>query len=489
MKKYLLIISSLIVLAVFAAGCRSGASLTSTPVPTVAGAPILAPQVPLLTLVRQPASFSNQFIEVTGQYEPLPSLVCGGEVHRSPASWLLTSGEIAIPVSGFASTLRRLADSGLSLTVQGRWQFWEGAVGCGRRAPLEQLWYLEATAIVSPNPLVREESGGQPIVVVPSPTAESEGGELPPSVPTATAPGDQNGQGTPIPPGTVPTPTGPLPTSTPTIQSVPTATASPTFGPGGVTITPSPTLSMTTTVTPTTTPGDDTATETATVEGAPDGTPQPSNQGVMNYDDLKKGELATGTTHSWGFTAAAGNVVIISAAAAQSLDVRLEVVSPTGSVLVTRNEAAAGRPETTGALTLAEAGDYLIIVSPVGTSSGHYAVALQDSGSMPRMVFRETINYGANRSGLLAQGEDHLWGFMGAANDTITVRATPGSGFDLVLYILGPDGVELIYVDDGEQNAEETLVGYQLPESGFYTIAVGELEFREASYTITLQRE
>jgi hypothetical protein len=108
---------------------------------------------------------------------------------------------------------------------------------------------------------------------------------------------------------------------------------------------------------------------------------------------------------------------------------------------------------------------------------------------MPRMVFRETINYGANRSGLLAQGEDHLWGFMGAANDTITVRATPGSGFDLVLYILGPDGIELIYVDDGEQNAEETLVGYQLPESGFYTIAVGELEFREASYTITLQRE
>ena len=154
------LIAALFALAVMLIACRDQAPATETPVPAppLDERPIRAEAVSLLTLVRNPGSFENGYIQLSGIYEPLPLLVCEADAHRSPATWALVEDDIEVLASGFDAELRELADPGLGLIVEGQWRQWEGPVGCGRRVPNQQIWYLDVANIVSPNPLVSADS-------------------------------------------------------------------------------------------------------------------------------------------------------------------------------------------------------------------------------------------------------------------------------------------------------------------------------------------
>ncbi|MCI0578927.1 MAG: pre-peptidase C-terminal domain-containing protein [Chloroflexi bacterium] len=463
-----------------------------TPAPTIAAPPFQAGAVPLTTLIRNPSTFEGTFIQLTGQYEPLPLLVCNEDQHRSPATWALTFGDVRVLAGGFDLELRSLAAEGLLLTVEGRWQFWRGPVGCGRRAPVEELWYLEASRILSPNPLVRPTEEGQVVAELPSPTATVAEGTGPaplpttgnggPTIPTPAPPAGA----TPTRPPTAATPTptiGPFPTlplpATPTPLFSPTPSATPTGGAGGPTPTESPSPTPDASASPNQTPA---------------GTPVPVDQGEIEVHEVSdapynypvKRNLAAGAAHRWTFSPISGQLTSASVSPVPELDVILQVLDSSDTVIATEDDRGAGLPEFIDELSLSGSGAYQLIVTAKGNSAGDYAVVVQTGEAEPFFVFQQNMNYGGNVSGNLPTVVDHLWHFQGTAGETVIITAT-SSDADLVLYVLGVEGgadSELEYAND--TSTGEEVITLTLPETGYYSIGVGEAEFEIASYAMSL---
>jgi hypothetical protein len=365
------IIGSLL-LATLIACQTDGPETDRTPASTIQSASLVPQEIPITTLLRNPVTFEGQTIWVTGQYRSLPLLVCGTTTHRSPATWTLVFGDVQTYVSGFDEALRPITDSGLSLTVEGRWQKWEGPVGCGRRAPIQEIWYLAASRIVSPNPLVRSEEGEEVVVVLPSPTADIEIEEEPTT--------DETGQGEPTEePEEDDSPTR---TPSPTFQSIPSPLPGPTNTPssspttdttGGGSGTPTPTI--TASVTPTATSGTaasgtgtptSTASVTATTAGTtPGATATPADQGIIGFGltGIEKQSLTANSPHSWQFTPPADEQITITAGSTNGLNINLDLVAPDGTVIVKANSAGAGKAETIVYTTPNPTGAYKIIVS------------------------------------------------------------------------------------------------------------------------------
>jgi hypothetical protein len=76
---------------------------------------------------------------------------------------------------------------------------------------------------------------------------------------------------------------------------------------------------------------------------------------------------------------------------------------------------------------------------------------------------------------------------LGTGGDVVTIRVTPGDNSDLFIYLYGPDGTILVdfHNETGEGEAEE-LLSFTLPDTGFYSILMGEYSFNAATYTISL---
>jgi hypothetical protein len=480
------------------AACQSQGPDGRTPAPTIQSPALVPQEVPMTTLLRNPASFKGQTIRVTGQYRSLPLLVCGETTHRSPATWTLVFGDVQVLAAGFDQALRPLAVTGLSLTVEGRWQQWQGPVGCGRRAPTEEIWYLAASRIVAPNPLVKGEDD-QTIVLVPSPTSDSQlPGELPtpdglpvitPTSANGTTEPDDGGETTP--PTLTPSPTfQTIPQPLPGATSTPTPRPTNTPGTGGdATNTPTltPAGTGTATTTPGGTPGTGTPTTATPVGTTPSATSVPSDQGTTTFDEIQKSALTAGTPHTWRFTVASGEVITITAGATTNLNISLDLLAPDGTAVGKANEGAAGRPETIVYTTTA-GGEYQIIVTGDGGTAGNYVMVLQNSDSEPWIVMRDTILYGAGGTGTAPAGFDHYWNFEGQAGDIITIIVTASNSGDLFLSLIGPDGSLLEEVDDTGQGSNETLASYTLPATGFYSIGIGEFDFLEVSYVMTLAK-
>jgi hypothetical protein len=101
-------------------------------------------------------------------------------------------------------------------------------------------------------------------------------------------------------------------------------------------------------------------------------------------------------------------------------------------------------------------------------------------------VFRDIMSYESSVSGVLPPGVDELWSFEGQQGQAITIKIVPAPDADAVLYLLGPTGDELRYVDDHFEGAAEELLDVILPATGFYTLGAGESAFGPMSYTLEL---
>ena len=462
-------------------GCQQEPPGTETPVvPTIANLPLQPDSIALVTLLRNPTFFDGNYLQLSGQYRPIPLVVCSDEGHFSPATWALVDGEIEIPAAGFDGVLRRLADPGLPLIVEGRWQQWEGPVGCGRRAPVTEIWYFEVDNIVSPNPLTAGQAG--------------EGIASLPIEPTPDTAVDQTIM-TPVnvtPTIVVPTasPTGlatetPQPTSTAT-TSIRTATSIPATTSGTATATPSPS--------PTTQPRGVTPTTTSTATGTPTATADADETTVsIDYDDLFKETLAAGGINRWSFQGEPGDVVFISVSPVPGLDVSIDLLDPNGASLVSRNQGSGGQIENINQQSLNMSGTYEILIRSENNSSGEYAVTLQTGDSQPIVTFRGNINYGDSRSNSVAVDVDDMWNFIGTTGDIVTIRAVATGSGDLVLYLNDPDAFEVEFVDDnstyGPPNDEEIIEQFTLQKTGLFTIGIGEGDFQSFGYTLTLNKQ
>jgi hypothetical protein len=492
-----------LILIAFTTACsgEEPATATSKPVPTIAGLPLEAASVPAHLLIRNPEALEGQFIRISGNYKQLPLLVCADETHRSPASWLLQTEGLEIPVAGFDSALRELGVEGMPMEVDGRWQSWEGPVGCGRRVPVQQIWYLAVTEILSPNPLTAGEAPIGETAGVPVTTIEITA--APPAVTLITEP-------------TSPLATGlPGPTERPTVELETTPTSAATPSPSSAAISPSATVAteltstsaatlegsatITTTATATTTSGltpspaasgtvtvTSEATETATATDTAE-----TSEDIINYEDIITGMIAGGTVLRWDFIGSAGDLATISVAPDFDLDVSLELVAPDGSIIESRDEAAAGQPETISQVTVSDFGTYGIRILSRNNSSGSFALVLSDSESEAYMIYRATLDYGFSDTENLPAETDFLYAFYGVSGESITAAVESVSVSNMVLYLFSPNGGELEFIDDDESTASgsrEELTNYSLSDTGFYTIRIGEWDFEAATFLYSLAR-
>ncbi|MDX1613112.1 MAG: hypothetical protein R3300_02310 [Candidatus Promineifilaceae bacterium] len=470
---------SFILLLLFSSACQEQAPAPSpmppSPAATIPGLPVQSQAVSLATLLRNPGAFLNNVVQVSGQYRAQPLLVCPEVTNRSPATWSLTAGDLEIGAGGLDSLLRGLAPEGLSLVVEGRWRRWTGPVGCGRRPPEQSIWYLEVLRIVSPNPLAARGSVSEATesVLTPQPTATTEplvtviATMIPPPT-EATEPADA----TPTPTGTI-APTATAESATATVGPTATGTSS--------VVTATPSATPTATLTPSPSP-----------ESEPSVTATPQSTGVLSFElngNLVKRSLQVGQAHQWQFAGSPDTVTTISVAGSSELDVTLTLVGPNQQELAEEDNQTAGGIETINQFTLTQSGTYLIRVRANGDTSGSYALVLLNTFSEPFYVHQGNLNYNGSGSGSVPESVDHLYHFVGQAGDRISVNATSDSNTDLVLYLLGTQGTELIFVDDTAVGMAESISSFQLPSDGYYSIGVGDADFEAASYTVTLTRD
>ena len=430
---------------------------TPTPFPTpTAVLPIGSGGVQIVTLAElmaEPTLYQNQRIEVTGQFTRLPRQVCGSLVttYRLPASFSLRDGDVTLYGAGLGAG-REIAPEGLTMTINGRLLPWIGPVGCGKRATIQEIWYIETSRVVSPRPLTSATLTPEAFIA------------------------DVNG----------------LESPTPTVDEFdlpPTMT--PTPEPDRPDVTPSPSPSPTATLTPTPDTEDD---EDETLDETPTPTPtgdfETAFQGELASGDLVGGRLTLNEIHEWRFAIRASDILTVSAIADQG-NLVLRLYDESGELVQEQNEAPPLAVESITGLELSEPGEYRLLVSVADgqTADYHLLFLLSDSYTfvMQGLLFPEVEEMAEVRA-----DSDHSWHFAAMAGDTVGIMVIPLDEMDAYfrLYdpagdlVLGETGRGIFVDEEGPGLPEELLI--TLPETGLYAVQVGDMDFESGAYIIVI---
>ena len=445
-------------------GCQAqtGEGDEVTPVPTIPAPSGLPVPVELSALAVNPAFYERAYIQLTGQYTRLPRLICDADPQPSPATWGVAADSLLALAGGFDDQLRPLLPEGSPMIVAGRWQHWQGAVGCGDLARSQDIWYLEISQIISPNPIAQIAPVSPPV------PAELGDDESPP----AATPSAETEPTTPPAAETAVTPTSP---STPPID--PTGAA--TTAPDQPTATP---LASATVTSPSSTTPTPTATlvigqTTPTPSATPPPGASPTNTVTLGNGDVDRGELdpeilsisALGgdENHRWTFVNdRPNNTLTINAVSANGVDLAIDVFDPDGARLLTQNFAGADQVEAVIELALAATGAYEIVVFAANDVGGDYGLMALDAHSYD--ITFDVIRLNSPASLSFPEDSEQIWFFAGAEDNVVTITAVPDSATDIGLELIGPDGEILTELDDFGGGETEELADASLPASGLY---------------------
>lgn len=492
------------ILGILLSGCISLGTLKGSGSGNVTGSSnVDIPGEPLPVAISElsasPADFEGSFLQITGTLDQLPEIDCNTKPRQSPATWALANEDGHILAAGIAEQWDPAIVSQIEITVAGRWQRWIGLSGCGREATPAEVWYLDVTRIVDPNPIafvstLPATAAGSTVEQVASDTPIPEGPSLTSTVPTSTStgtvtpaemtatpttvltmaatqltPADSTPAGIP---SAAPSPTVPTATSG-AATSLPSATSSPPAG--SATIIPTEST-VEVTVPPTSPP-----LETSTLPA-----PIVRDQIDLEVSSLETGFLEFNEIHRWPLTISDTNVITVNVASEIGLDVAVKVSDASGNILGEQDAAIGNEPEILAGVDLPEAGTYDILIEPSANLSGNYAILVNDLESYP-FVFQGTLAFGDQANSFLEGLSDHFWHFSGTAGEIMSVVITPGGDYDLFLRLFGPDGTLLIeFHDENAAGEQEALDSYEFPDTGLYSLLVGELTFQPAEYDIVL---
>lgn len=490
--------------------CRAGELAGPTPFPTAgptATPPILTP-IALLPqdLAAAPAFYRDVPLRLSGNYRRGPLLVCDSEVYRSPATWSLEAGNTVIQAGGYDAELRSLLPDSMSVTVEGRWRYWQGLVGCGKQAQQREIWYLEVNRIISPSPLVRvtltpggptelAQVGEQPTPMMATPAFEetpSGFDDVPPPVATDDFSGypappqfpEATDEPTEEPEDFFATPS--FASATPSLEPTPPLVETPT----SLASTPLPNASSTPTPfgQATATPTNGQVTPTATT--IPGELPVVDQGDVFDIDEeYTSRTLAVGTAHRWSIELFEDEAFTVSVIAAAPADLVISLVKD-GEILVNKqNMAAAGQAETVTSDTSYGEGPVEIIVQTTNGSTAEYAIVAFYVGEYT-VKFMGFLNSGAPQSNVqMAEEASHYWFFVAGAGSRLSAILTPDAGSDLLADFYGPGAEYLEMADEGLEGEAEQLTDFPIPATGLHSVRVSDIEYTSMTYTIVISLE
>jgi hypothetical protein len=210
--------------------------------------------------------------------------------------------------------------------------------------------------------------------------------------------------------------------------------------------------------------------------------------GDLADGDNQRAFLNEDEAHAWFFNGRAGDEVVIEVLPLDAnMDMDVWLLDPLLKELLMADEFLSGKSERIE-FTLPVEGQFLILVREFFGEPGDYEISLDISGERLLEIAGPIVD-GQPISGTLPAGTRLGWVFDGQAGDVIDVELIPlTAGRDVVLVLLNPAAVPVLTIDEGLSGAAELLDGYELPDTGQWTILVQEFFNEECQYELRLDR-
>ena len=454
-----------IVLVLGLVACETAVIGTPTPFPTeVALVPLTVTSeqpvaLEIADLIATPEASQNSLIRLTGQYHRRPKLVCENDPHPGPATWELGAGEDVALAGGFDNELRRLLPDGLTMTVEGHWLLWHGPVGCGKRAEVKDIWYLQVNRIVDPSPITQVTLtpfiAGIEIAVVGTPDPDN-----------------------PVTPGIINTPTQPVTTTVAT----PTEPSNEEIPEGQATEPPNEEP-------PVATP-EGQATELPNEEPTkpPDEAPTPSNEEPTKPPDGQP--TATPTVGELPPATPTRDVTqpTETPATGPTNTPDPQVPTPPNGATVTPTPTLAGTASPTATLDPSVPTNTPTPVTPTNTPDPNATATLTPTPTPTgeaRLTIQEQIDAGSLTKHRLETSEIHAWPFFVSTNEVVTVTAVTSADTNLVLSIVSEDGMTLAE-DDAPSGEVVTIGPLNVTPPGPYLVHVEAEDGIPADYVLIM---
>ncbi len=201
-------------------------------------------------------------------------------------------------------------------------------------------------------------------------------------------------------------------------------------------------------------------------------------------DDLGFDEFEQ-NVHQWSLNLTQGETVSVTVATEPFLNGILTIQHPNGSLSGVELNGD-GQMEMIQ-LAVDVSGAYKIYLNDIGLQSGSYMVNFFDNNSLPILQFfmLEDTN---PIMGSLPPDTDSEWIVYLEEGEVVSFTVDPiETGVDLFLTLWSKDGD---YAESDEDvGATEVIENFNVPHSGLYVLQVGEWDFNEASYTLTLEKQ
>jgi hypothetical protein len=199
--------------------------------------------------------------------------------------------------------------------------------------------------------------------------------------------------------------------------------------------------------------------------------------------------VAPGEIHRWPLVVTTTMVITVNVATEIALDTAISIRGPSGNIVAQQNNTQGAEPEVLAAVPLNELGTYEILITSENDVAGFYAILVLNEESYT-FVFNGTLAFGEVGPAIMRANTDQFWHFSGTAGQVVTITATPSDNSDLFMRLFGPNDTLLVdFHDDTGQGDVEEIESFTLPETGFYSLLIGEFDFGAASYTVVITIE
>jgi hypothetical protein len=203
--------------------------------------------------------------------------------------------------------------------------------------------------------------------------------------------------------------------------------------------------------------------------------------------DQVKGELSPSAGQLWPFNSSGGQYATITLTPEDdSIDLTLLLIDPAGNIVTSMDDGYAGDLEVLTDVLLTDEGTYLIEVGEFFKEGGLYQLSLA-LADQPQFGGGGRIDFGREITSELDEDGEHIWVFDGTAGQEVSIVLTSlNDQLDVILDLRGPDGQELLSLDEGFAGDPEVAVGVPLPVTGEYQIIVHGFAGRGGAYSLVL---